>query len=139
MENDLPDLFLRAAHRIRRRQVEHLSPLGLTPAQARALRIVVGTERPLRMVELAERLDVVPRSVTTLVDALEAASLVTRAPDPANRRSTLVLPTAEGRAARDRMAEARRQAAEEVLAPLSPHQRETLRGLLAVLDRQASS
>lgn len=134
MESELADLFVRAAKRIRRNQIEHLAPLGLTPAQARALRVIVGGGSPLRMVDLANRLDIVPRSVTTLVDALEAAGLVTRTPDPANRRSLLVLPTEQGRATRARMAAARREAVEEVLAPLSPEQREALSDLLTVID-----
>lgn len=119
MDDELADLFLRAARRMRGRQVEHLAPLGLTPAQARALRVIVRADAPPRMAELATLLGVVPRSVTTLVDALEEAGLVTRTPDPANRRSTLVVPTAEGRAIRARMASVRREVAEEVLAPLS--------------------
>ncbi|WP_206681142.1 MarR family winged helix-turn-helix transcriptional regulator [Actinomadura sp. J1-007] len=90
---ELPDLFLRAAKRIRRRQSRELAPLGLTPAQSRALRVIVGSRVPLRMVDLAGQLDIVPRSATSIVDALESAGLVTRAPDPANRRSLLVQPT----------------------------------------------
>lgn len=134
MESELADLFLRASRRIHRGQKARLAPLGLTPAQARALRVIVGGGAPLRMVDLADRLGIVPRSVTTLVDALEAAGLVIRTPDPANRRSLLVLPTDEGRATRARMATARREAVEDVLAPLSPEQREALRELLTVID-----
>ncbi|TDD88856.1 MarR family winged helix-turn-helix transcriptional regulator [Actinomadura rubrisoli] len=137
MENELADLFLRAARRIRRHQSEKLAPLGLTPAQARALRVIVGAGGPLRMGDLAQRLGVVPRSVTTIVDALEASGLVTRTPDPASRRSLLVQPTDAGRAVRGRMAGIRREAAQEVLAPLSPEQRELLRELLTVVDDAA--
>jgi DNA-binding MarR family transcriptional regulator len=139
METELADLFLRASRRIRRNQTERLAPLGLTPAQARALRVIVGDGEPLRMVDLADRLDVVPRSVTTLVDALESAGLVTRTPDPTNRRSLLVLPTEQGRATRAEMAAARREAVAELLAPLSAEQRETLRELLTVIDARDRS
>ncbi|MFI6042886.1 MarR family winged helix-turn-helix transcriptional regulator [Nocardia sp. NPDC051321] len=133
-DTDLPELFLRAAKRIRRNQVGRLAPLGLTPAQARALRIIAHQDEPLRMTELAERLGIVPRSATTVVDALAAADLVTRAPDPANRRATLVTLSESGRATLTRMAEARREAAEELFATLTVGQRETLRELLATLD-----
>jgi DNA-binding MarR family transcriptional regulator len=139
MESELADLFLRAARRMRRNQAERLAPLGLTLAQARALRLIVGGGAPLRMVDLADRLGVVPRSVTTLVDALEAAGLVTRTPDPANRRSLLVVPTDKGRATRDRMAAVRRAAVAELLAPLSAEQRETLCELLTVIDAEDRS
>ncbi|GAA2582433.1 MarR family transcriptional regulator [Actinomadura fulvescens] len=134
MEKDLVELFGQTARRIRRRQLERLAPLGLTPSLSRALRVITSAEEPLRMAELADRLGVVPRSVTTVVDALEKAGLAAREPDPGNRRSTLVSATDQGRAVRTRMAEARREAAEEVFRPLTAGQREQLRALLALLD-----
>ncbi|MEV0246696.1 MarR family transcriptional regulator [Nocardia sp. NPDC050712] len=133
-EHDLPDLFLRTARRIRRNMHARLAPLGLTPSQARALRILGRSAQPLRMTALAERLDIVPRSATTVVDALEAAGLVTRAADPASRRSTLVSPTAAGHAVLARMAEDRRRAAADLFATLSAEQRGHLGELLALLD-----
>ncbi|MEV0292173.1 MarR family transcriptional regulator [Nocardia sp. NPDC050710] len=133
-EPDLPELFLRTSKRIRRNQMTGLTPLGLTPSQARALRIIGHATDPLRMSALAERLDIVPRSATTVVDALESAGLVTRAPDPANRRSILVAATDAGRDVLSRMARARRRAAEDLFATLTPSQRDTLRDLLAALD-----
>ncbi|MGX1772225.1 MarR family winged helix-turn-helix transcriptional regulator [Nocardia brasiliensis] len=133
-ETDLPELFLRAAKRIRRNQSSRLAPLGLTPAQARALRIIGHQQEPLRMTALADRLGIVPRSATSVVDALSAADLVHRTTDPASRRATLVTLTDTGRATLGRMAEARREAAEELFATLTAEQRETLRTLLAALD-----
>ncbi|QIS13245.1 MarR family transcriptional regulator [Nocardia arthritidis] len=131
---DLPELFLRTARRIRRNQMTRLAPIGITPGQARALRIIGHQDEPPRMAALAERLGIVPRSATTVVDALEAAGLVTRAADPNNRRSTLVSLTADGREALRRIDGARRAAAEEIFATLSENQRETLRNLLAALE-----
>lgn len=133
-ESDLPDLFLHVSKRIRRNQAARLAPLGLTPAQSRALRIIGRADEPLRMSAVADHLGIVPRSATTVVDALVAAGLVTRATDPANRRSTLVTPTEDGRHTLTRMSQARREAATETFAPLSDDQRETLRALLATLD-----
>lgn len=135
---DLPELFLRTAKRIRRNQVARLAPLGITPGQARALRILGHHDEPLRMAALADHLGIVPRSATTVVDALESTHLVSRTPDPTNRRSTLVTLTDSGRAAISQMAAARRQAAEEVFATLRPEQRETLRDLLSTLDAAAT-
>ncbi|MEV6102090.1 MarR family transcriptional regulator [Nocardia sp. NPDC051981] len=136
-DDDLAELFLRTTKRLRRTQSARLSPLGLTPAQARALRIIGRADehgdQPLRMSALAEHLGIVPRSATTVVDALVAAGLVAREPDPANRRATLVTPTAGGRRVLARMSDARRDAAEEIFAALSPGQRHTLRELLATL------
>jgi DNA-binding MarR family transcriptional regulator len=68
------------------------------------------------------------------VDSLETVGLVRRAEDPGSRRSVLVQPTAEGLAVRDRLRAARRQAAEELFAPLTEIQRETLQSLLATIQ-----
>ncbi|MFI6865452.1 MarR family winged helix-turn-helix transcriptional regulator [Nocardia sp. NPDC050406] len=131
---DLPELFLRTAKRIRRAQLTELAPLGLTPGQGRALRILGHADEPLRMSAIAERLGIVPRSATTVVDALESAGLIARTTDPTNRRATLVTLTDSGRAALTRMAEARRKAAQDLFATLSPARRDLLREILAELD-----
>ncbi len=85
------------------------------------------------MADLALRLDVVPRAVTTLVDGLEAAGRVRRVPDPTNRRVVRIEITDEGRAVLRSLRNARRAAAQEILAPLSAEQREVLGGLLTAL------
>ena len=86
------------------------------------------------MTELADRLGIVPRSLTTVVDALEEAGLVTREIDPRNRRAILLRLTDRGAAVRDELREARRRAAEDLFAPLPVADRELLGGLLARLD-----
>jgi DNA-binding MarR family transcriptional regulator len=130
----LADLLQRLTRRLRRSQAEQLSPLGLTPAQERALRWITRSDEPPRMAELADRLGIVPRSVTTVVDALEQAGLVRREVDPRNRRAILLYLTERGAAVRAELREARRRAAEELFAPLADADRETLAGLLARLD-----
>jgi DNA-binding MarR family transcriptional regulator len=131
----LADLLQGLTKRLRHAQAERLAPLGLTPAQERALRLITRSGEPLRMTELADRLGVVPRSVTTVVDALEAAGLVRREVDPANRRAIRLHLTERGVAVREGMREARRQAAEDLFAPLSPAERAMLAELLTHLDR----
>ncbi len=130
----LADLLQRLTRRLRRAQMSQLAPLGLTPAQERALRRITLSEEPLRMTELAEQLRVVPRSVTTVIDALEHAGLVRRAIDPANRRAIRLHLTDEGLAVREEMRQARRQASEDLFAPLSAGERDHLITLLSVLD-----
>ncbi|WP_067699544.1 MarR family winged helix-turn-helix transcriptional regulator [Nocardia jejuensis] len=132
-DDELPDLFLRATKRIRRNQMTRLAPLGLTPSQARALRTIGRAPEPLRMSALAEHLGIVPRSATSLVDALVAADLVVRTPDPTSRRATLVTLSDSGQEALNRMSEARREATAEIFAALTADQRETLRTLLQAL------
>jgi DNA-binding MarR family transcriptional regulator len=134
----LADLLQGLTRRLRRAQADQLRPLGLTPAQGRALRVITRSEAPLRMTELADHLGIVPRSVTTVVDALEEAGLLRRETDPRNRRAILLHLTDRGRAARDDMREARQRAAEDLFAPLSPGDRETLGALLSSLDTQSA-
>ena len=122
----------RRVHRIQKRHLEHRD-LGITPAQSRLLRTLAHWGSPPRMADLAERLEVVPRAVTTLVDGLEASGKVRRVPDPANRRVIRIELTDDGRGALREVRAARRSAAEEILAPLTGDQREALGGLLNTL------
>ncbi len=130
----LADLLHRLTRRMRRSQAERLAPLGLTPAQERALRVISRSDEPPRMTELADHLGIVPRSLTTVVDALEEAGLVRREIDPRNRRAILLRLTDRGTAVRDDLREARRRAAEDLFAPLTPADRGLLGDLLARLD-----
>ncbi|MFI0896193.1 MarR family winged helix-turn-helix transcriptional regulator [Streptomyces sp. NPDC020983] len=136
----LSDQLLGLSRRLHRAQRRRLDPLGITPAQARLLRALShwdahGAEPP-RMADLAQRLEVVPRAVTTLVDALEERRLVRRAPDPSNRRVIRIQLTEGGRGAVQELRQARRTAAAEILSPLDDDGRAALTRLLAVLDQE---
>ncbi|MET9431398.1 MULTISPECIES: MarR family transcriptional regulator [unclassified Streptomyces] len=122
----------RRLHRSQQRQLES-ADVAITPAQSRLLRIVAHYDRPPRMADLAARLEVVPRAVTSLVDGLEASGRVRRVPDPDNRRVIRIELTDTGRDTLRRLRSARRAAAEDILAPLTAEQREVLGGLLSAL------
>jgi len=130
----LADQLIRLSRRLHRSQRQLMEPLGITPAQARLLRTLAQCGEPPRMADLAHRLDVVPRAVTTLVDALEARELVRRVPDPHNRRVTRIELREGGDQALLALRRARRAAAAELLAPLDDGQRAALTALLDVLD-----
>lgn len=134
-EGLLAEQLLRLTRRVHRIQKRHLEQCGLaiTPAQSRLLRTLAHYGSPPRMADLAERLEVVPRAVTTLVDGLEASGRVRRMPDPGNRRVVRIEMTDEGREVLRELRRARRTAAEEILAPLTDGQREVLGGLLDTL------
>lgn len=134
-DGQLAEQLLRLTRRVHRIQKHHLErrELGITPAQSRLLRTLAHYPSPPRMADLAERLEVVPRAVTTLVDGLEAGGTVRRAPDPANRRVIRIELTDAGRAALRELHAARRAAAEEILAPLEDEQRAVLGQLLDTL------
>ncbi|MGW0864836.1 MULTISPECIES: MarR family winged helix-turn-helix transcriptional regulator [Streptomyces] len=131
----LAEQLLRLTRRVHRIQKRHLEQrdLGITPAQSRLLRTLAHWGSPPRMADLAERLEVVPRAVTTLVDALEASGKVRRVPDPVNRRVIRIELTDDGHGALRELRAARRSAAEEILAPLTGDQRAALGGLLDTL------
>ncbi|GAA2505486.1 MarR family winged helix-turn-helix transcriptional regulator [Streptomyces gobitricini] len=122
----------RRLHRSQKRQLES-ADIAITPAQSRLLRTVAHYDTPPRMADLAARLEVVPRAVTSLVDGLEASGRVRRAPDPANRRVVRIELTDAGRDTLRQLRTARRAAAEDILAPLTAEQREVLGGLLSAL------
>jgi DNA-binding MarR family transcriptional regulator len=129
----LAEQLLRLTKRLHRIQKQQMEPIGITPAQARLLRTVSTYDAPPRMADLAARLEVVPRAVTSLVDGLEASGWVRRAPDPTNRRVIRIELTDTGVATLTSLRGARRSAAEDILAPLTAEQRETLGGLLSTL------
>ena len=125
---EIADLMGQVVRRLHHRTSEALAPLGLSRAQSRVVRLLA--DGPLRMVAIAERLSVVPRTVTDLVDGVEAAGLVIRRPDPDDRRSSLVALTADGRLLLDRLEVARRESAGEAFGRLDPADRAVLLRLL---------
>jgi DNA-binding MarR family transcriptional regulator len=132
----LADQLLGLSRRLHRAHRRLMEPLGVTPAQARLLRTLAHCEEPPRMADLAQRLDVVPRAVTTLVDALEERELLRRTQDPHNRRVIRIELLEAGAATVRELRRARRTAAAELLGPLDDGQRAALTALLAVLEEE---
>lgn len=85
------------ARGLRRGWADSIAHTGLAPHQARALR-VIAKDAPIRPGVLAERLRITPRSVTEVVDVLVERDLVTRNPDPDDRRAMTLGLTDAGRA-----------------------------------------
>lgn len=100
--------------------------LGLPPAQALVLCNLSG---PAPMRELAEWLSCEPSNVTGIVDGLERRGLVTRRPDPTDRRVKHVLLTEEGERRRAELL-ARSHAHAEAVFGLSDADRAQLSELL---------
>jgi DNA-binding MarR family transcriptional regulator len=132
--SQVAEQFTRAFWRMRRGTAKELAPLGLTFAQARVLRVLGRADGPMRIGDLATRMEIVPRSATSMVDLLEGAGLAARQPDHEDRRSVLVSPTPAGRALLERMSEARRESAEALFGRLDPEQLAQLRELLEALN-----
>jgi DNA-binding MarR family transcriptional regulator len=128
LATELADLFRAATRRLQRRTRDTLRPFGLSGSQARVVQLLADGQ--LRMSDIAQRLTVVPRTATDVVDGCERAGVVVRRPDPEDRRSTLVALTPMGRQLLDQLAEARRESAALVFGPLSDRQRTELLALL---------
>ena len=128
----LSDTFRAVSRLLRERTQRALAPWEVTPAQARALGVLV-RHGPVRLGALSEHLHIAPRSATEVVDALQDRGLVERHPDPADRRATLVAPTAHGTEVAAGIRAARSTQAEEFFAGLAPADRATLARILTTL------
>lgn len=73
------------------------SHLGVSAMDQRALG-VIGARGPLSAGALAKEIGLTPGAVTGMVDRLARAGLVTRAPDPADRRRVVIRVADTGRA-----------------------------------------
>lgn len=133
---ELAELMGHAARRLRLGMRDALAPLGLSGSQARVVRLLAGG--PLRMATIADRLGVVPRTATDMVDSVDAVGLVARHADPDDRRSVLVELTASGRTLVERLDQARLESARRVFDVLDAGEREAMLAMLrAMCDRGA--
>ncbi|NLA28660.1 MAG: MarR family transcriptional regulator [Propionibacterium sp.] len=131
--DDLGELFARVARQQRRAILTALEPCGVSPHQARALRQIVKTG-PLRPSQLAEQLRISLRSTTEVVEALVAAGLLRREPDPSDRRAILVSATTHGVERSEQISEVRAAHGEAFLSALDATDRAQLRQILEKLD-----
>jgi DNA-binding MarR family transcriptional regulator len=128
-DENLSELFWSVARTLRHLNKETLEPLNVAPSHGRALAVLL-RHGPMRPGALAEHLRIAPRSATEVVDDLQQRGLVERAPDPADRRATLLNLTPAGAAAGDAIREARQAAAERFFAGLSEADRADLARIL---------
>ncbi|MEJ2263459.1 MAG: MarR family transcriptional regulator [Anaerolineales bacterium] len=91
------ELLNQVARQLRDIQRETVREANLTPTQYQTLRLLwVQDGQPFK--ELAASNGCTPPTMTGIVDTLEKKGLVTRQPNPADRRSLLVTLTEKGRA-----------------------------------------
>jgi DNA-binding MarR family transcriptional regulator len=106
---------------------------SLSPSQSAAL-ATIERHGPLTPSELAAREQVQRPTVTRVLARLEEAGLVERAGDPADRRSTLVTITGDGRALLAAQRTRKDAYLAKRLAALSPEDRATLARAAALLE-----
>jgi DNA-binding MarR family transcriptional regulator len=102
---------------------------GVSLAQSRLLEIIQHTPRA-RWSDIATGLGYSPRTITEALDALERDGLITRTPDPADRRAKIL--TITKKAARDLQAaqEVRDQVREVIFGVLTDGERDNLLDML---------
>ncbi|HVV93638.1 MAG TPA: MarR family transcriptional regulator [Hyphomicrobiales bacterium] len=125
-------LVVEVARLLRRRYDRALdrAGLGLTHAEARTLALI-GRAPGRRQASLAEALAIEPMTLTGLLDRLEAAGLVARRTDPADRRAKLVAATPKARPALGAIAAVAASVLDETTRGLSIAEVEAVRVALA--------
>lgn len=94
---------------------------------------------PERMGLVAQRLDVSARTVTPMVDALEAEGLISRTVDPTDRRAQLIELTSQGSGVLKAARRTRLAAVDPLFDSLSPEERTVLAELLSKIINAAGS
>jgi DNA-binding MarR family transcriptional regulator len=131
--DSLGEQFGAVARRLRAASMTSLSAWDITPAQMRTIRVLTAHEGGMRSSELAHHLHIAPRSATEVIDAVEAKGLVTRSPDPTDRRATLVTLTPRGQDLMDEVRRARGLESERLFERLSKTDRSHLARILGRL------
>lgn len=134
----LMEQFRAIAHASHNRTNARMNAAGLSLARFRVLQALASGGR-LRMNELSAALGVVPRTVTTIIDALENDRMVARLADPADRRATLLEITGEGLRQLGRLRALHDAAAAEPFEVLTPAEKQQLARLLARLQAAADA
>ena len=107
----------------------------LTPARVRLL-WVLQLGGPSTQHALAASLEVSPRNITGLVDALEERGYVTRSPHPHDRRAIIVSLSESARGMMRRMQREHAELTDELLGAVDPADRAALeRGIDAIATR----
>jgi DNA-binding MarR family transcriptional regulator len=123
-----------AIHLLRRVREIDARAMGLSPARASALSVLVfGGERSLT--ELAEAEQVTAATMSRLVAALEREGLVRRHPDVDDARAVVLEATPKARRILERGRARRLDLLEGLLSEASPHEIEAVRVAAEALER----
>ena len=130
LADDLGFLLSRASGQVVRATNAALARHGLRVRQYSVLALACEGAGGLSQRELATVLGLDPSQVVLLVDELAAAGLVERQAVEGDRRTRLVVPTAEGRRVREAAGRAADAAVEAPLGLLGGAERDRLRDML---------
>jgi DNA-binding MarR family transcriptional regulator len=134
---DLPEGVVGMLFRLAPRLVELLDmgarDYGLGFARGRVL-WAIRDSGPVLMRGLSDALGVSPRTVTGLVDALEADGWVTRSPHPADRRATIISLTPVADQTLVKLTASYRSLAHDLLGDVPADDLERCRGVIRTLE-----
>lgn len=126
----LPSWLLgRAAARGHRLVAEALAGEGMRMMH-HAVLSAVAELGPVSQAQLGRSLSIDPKDMVAIVNDLQNGGLVTRAPDPADRRKNAITISARGTRRLQRTEQLGDEANDELTAALTPAEREQLIGLL---------
>lgn len=136
---DLPVSLVNVLFRLAPRLVELLDlgarDYGLGFARGRVL-WALRESGPVLMRALSQALGVAPRTVTGLVDALEADGWVTRSPHPADRRATIISLTPAAETIMARLDESYRTLAHDLLGDVPQDDLASCRAIIRQLEER---
>ena len=119
LRDGFASLIARIARQWRRAVDRRLQPFGLTEATWLPLIHIARAAAPMRQKDLSASLVLDGSSVVRLLDALEAAGLIERRGENADRRAKIIGLTEQGRAIIDQVESASREVRAAVLTGLS--------------------
>jgi DNA-binding MarR family transcriptional regulator len=111
---------------------EALAPYGIDARELPVLLLLAGRE-PASQQQAAQRLGIDRTTMVAMLDTLEGKGLVSRHPDPDDRRRNVVELTDAGQDTLRRATRASDDAEREFLAPLSPQAAQQLRESLQAI------
>jgi DNA-binding MarR family transcriptional regulator len=111
---------------------------GIPHPAATALAVIDGAGEPLTPSQVSDRVLVASATMTATLDLLEHRGWIRRIPNPADRRSTLIEITPDGRATADQLLPSIRAVEKSILSALTPGERAQLLDMLTkILARTA--
>jgi DNA-binding MarR family transcriptional regulator len=112
--------------------------LGIPQAAATALAVIDGAAEPLTPSQVSDRVLIASATMTATLDLLEHRGWIRRVPNPADRRSTLIEITPDGRAVTDQLLPGIRTLEKNTMSALTAAERAHLLDLLAKILARAA-
>lgn len=133
LTDDLGFLLSRTSGMVMAAVNKALAPLGLKVRPYSALALVCETDEGVNQRKVAAAMGLDPSQLVALVDELEQRGLVSRTPDPNDRRNKLIVATEDGYRLRAEAQARVDEAHAQSFAPLSGKAREQVREALQAL------